>query len=176
MINCPNCGVSLPDGANACPYCKTVLQNVNNVYAHVPNTPHDTVLNGAQTTGYSQRAYDFTSPEVNENKQFYYQQKLMESINDASTARGLGIISIICAIFSALIVVCWICGALGIAKANSAMLFAEQTGNMQLYNEAAKAKSLNKTGLIISAVIIGAIVIGFALLTLGAAVFGVKVQ
>lgn len=169
MFNCNNCGASLPDGANACPYCGAVQANVNNVYTHIPNTPHDTVFSGAQNNE-PRQPYGMNPQSFDENERFYFQQKLAESINDASTAKGLGIVSIICAIFFSFVIVCWICGALGIAKANSAMRFAQQTGNMQLYNEAASAKSLNKIGLIISAVILGAVVIGFIFFT---TVFGI---
>lgn len=169
MFNCNTCGANLPDGANACPYCGAVQANANNLYNRIPNTPHDTVMSGATNTA-PRQPYGLNPQSFDENERFYFQQKLAESINDASTAKGLGIVSIFCAVIFSFVIVCWICGALGIAKANSAMRFAQQTGNMQLYNEAASAKQLNKVGLIISAVILGAVVIGVIFFT---TVFGI---
>ena len=152
MYNCKNCSAQLPDGANACPYCGAVQQSTNNLYAKIPNTPHDTVFEENKNVQ-PQHPYGMNPNSFDENQRFYFQQKLTESINDASTAKALGIVTIVCALIPTFIIISWICGAMGLAKANAALNFAQQTGNAQLYSEALAAKSRNKTGLIISAVV-----------------------
>ncbi len=174
MFNCINCGAGLPDGANVCPYCKAVQANSNNVYSHIPNTPHDKVISGDRNPAQPQQIYSFNPHSLDENQQFYFQQHLSESINDSSTAKGLGIVSIICAIIPVFIIVCWICGALGIAKANAAIRFSQQAGNPQIFSEAVSAKSLCKTGLIISAVVAGVALMGILVVSIFAGIYGMN--
>ncbi len=146
MFYCHTCGAELPDGANFCPSCGAV-QNANNVYGKIPNTPHDTAFSGYQPTG---PKTPYASPE---EQSFVYQQRHLEAMKDASNAKVFGIISIICAVISSFVILGWIFGAVGLAKANSAAAFAQQTNNFSLLAEANSAKTLNKAGLIISGVI-----------------------
>ena len=165
MFYCKKCNMSLPDGANVCPYCGEV-QNNRNTYEQIPNTPHNTSLSTSYYTGEMKPQYGTNPYSPDEGERFLFQQRLTESINDAATAKALGTVSVICGILASFFIVCWICGAIGIAKAKSAMDFAQRTGNSQLYDEAKRALKLNRTGLIISAAVIFVAVFGFLMFSM----------
>lgn len=160
MFYCHTCGAELPDGANFCPCCGAV-QNANNVYGKVPNTPHDTTFSAYQPTG---PKTPYASPE---EQSFVYQQKHIEALKDASYAKTFGIVSIVCSVISSFVLLAWIFGAVGLAKANSAAAFAQQTNNLSLLAEANSAKTLNKAGLIIAGIITGFGVLALILFWVG---------
>lgn len=158
MAYCTSCGAQLPEGAANCPICGSVIyEHVNQT--NTPPQPQYTQPQGEyyqppQEGNYYQPPYDtqqqnpYTAPQ----QQYGYNQvQNAQEAKNVSTAKTLGIIAIVFAFIRPL--VSWICGGIGISKANSAIAFAQQIGNAQMVSEAENAKKFNKIGIILSIVL-----------------------
>ena len=153
MAVCPKCGANLPDGVNFCNVCGASMtppqpqyqqqqQQYGEQQQPVYQQPQQQY--GEQQPQYQQPQYQQVPPQQ-------YQQFVNPAQKDTSTAKTLGIIAIIFAFISPL--VSWICGGIGISKANGAINVASQMGDMMTLQDAEQAKKLNKIGVIISIVI-----------------------
>ena len=165
MIICPTCGAQLQDGTAVCPTCGAQLAAYN-----APPQPQPQQTYYQPQPQYAPPQYQQAPPQQQYGAPdpWQVQYQTMDKMNDVSTAKTLGIVSIIGAfVFT---IVCWICGGIGLSKANEIIAFAKQTGNLQLLAEAESAKKLNKAGLIISFVFIGlGILAGILIAVIGAA-------
>ncbi len=74
-----------------------------------------------------------------------------DPMKEISTAKTLGIVAIVMAFIWPL--VSWICGGIGISKANSVITMARSMADPYLLSTAEEAKKLNKVGIIISLVL-----------------------
>lgn len=113
---CSKCGNEINDEAVICPNCGCPTQNYNK-----PQEPA-------------------VQPNYAPYYQPVYQQKPITEL--ISSARSLGIISIIVGLFIPL--VGWICGGIGISKANKIYAPPEFTDDVK------SAKTLNLIGLVLS--------------------------
>ena len=142
MSYCPQCGTYIPEGENVCPNCQTVIGAAPQPqYQQVPP---------------QQPQYQQVPPQQPQ----YQQMPMNNPVKDISTAKVLGIVAIVFGFFRPL--VSWICGGIGISKANKAIDYARSVGDMMLLQEAESAKKFNKIGVIIGIVVevlsIGALV------------------
>lgn len=150
MKNCNACGSGLPDDAKTCPFCGAEYID-NNVYQAPPQPQY-----GAAPPPQGAPAPNPYGAGYNNNPAFdvyYQQQQAMQNTSDASTAKTLGIVALVCA-FTGLGIVSFICGAIGISKAKAVLLYAQNIHNQLLISEATSAKKLCIGGIIAAAAII----------------------
>lgn len=164
MAFCTNCGKPIVEDAASCPHCGAVIYNhIQQPGSAQAGQYYQPPQEQAQPGAYYQPPQEQAQPGA------YYQPPQQPQINQMpyvdpqavqgaqlsqqlSSARTLGIVAIIAAFFSPLIA--WICGGIGSGKANKAILFANQTGNMPLLADAQKAKRLNTIGIVLGACIV----------------------
>ncbi|MCR5207338.1 MAG: zinc-ribbon domain-containing protein [Eubacterium sp.] len=148
MAKCIFCGADIPDGVALCPYCGRLQQP------------------GAQGVN-----YNYAPPQPTQYD-LYARQQERNAKKDLSTAKTLGIVSIVCAVICSFLIVGIVCGVIGLGKAKNAMAYAQQTADLIMYDEAKSARTLNRIGLIIATVIVvGAVVLGILATALGFAMF-----
>ncbi len=177
MIYCKKCGSEMPEGTRFCMNCGSeIVEQV--VPAYQPPQPEQPPYQQPAQPQYqpygTQPQPDATyqpygaqqpQPEVTyqpygaqqppyapqqANTQGFYQQPVeqAEAYNLAAKAKSNGIVAIVFAFFIPL--VSWICGGMGLSKANKALDYGNMTGDQQLIDDAKKAKTLATIGLIIS--------------------------
>ena len=137
---CKNCGNSVQDGTVTCPYCGSALEQSQPQYQQPTYQQPQYQQPAYQQPGYQQP----------------YQQPYQPVNPEVSTAKTLGIVAIVAAFFIPL--VSFICGGIGLSKANQALAF--NPGDF----EAANAKKLNKIGLILAGVLVGLAVLIYIVL------------
>ena len=135
---CKNCGSTIPDGSAVCPFCSSPQE---------PAAPQQPAQPEYQQPQYQQPA----QPDYQQNayQQPAYQQPVApapQGKSEASTAKTLGIVAIITA-FICTPLVAFICGGIGMSKANAVLAVNPADP------EAQSAKKLNMIGIIIAAVV-----------------------
>ena len=135
---CPNCGNTVADGYDVCPFCSSPLsaskqaEPQQNSYAQPQYPP--------QQNSYAQPQYQQQPPYA--QPQYPPQQPYQSTSADSSTAKTLGIVAIVAAFFVPLVSI--ICGAIGISKANAVLAYNPADA------DALSGKKLGKIGIIIS--------------------------
>ena len=147
MKTCPSCSGQNDDNAAVCRFCGANIgyppyQNQNQYYQQ-NNQQYNAYPNGYQST------YD---PRVSALK------------NDISTAKTLGIVSIVFIFFMQLVT--FVCSLLGISKANSAIEQAKLINDPYLLKEAEDAKKMNKIALIVTIIIWAVAIISCVLMAI----------
>ena len=149
MKICPNCKAQNDDVTNVCRYCGAALPVAPPPYQpqQQPYQPYQQ----AQTYQQPQPQPQYT--QYAGGYQNAYDPRSVNLRDDISTARTLGIVSIVFLFIFTLVTL--ICSIIGINKANEAIQQAEALGDQMLINEAKDAKKLNKIALIIFLVFAG---------------------
>lgn len=133
---CQQCGTQIPEGALSCPACGSAVSQAQYGQAGYNQAPPQ----------YGQPQYQQAPPQYGQvppqNPNMY---------RDLDTAKTLGVVSIVMAFFFPL--VCWICGGIGISKANGIINMAQMNNDAYLLEEAKSAKKTNKIGVIIGIVL-----------------------
>ena len=145
---CNNCGNFAPEGSAVCPYCSSPL-GAQNAQGAQPNYQQPT---------YQQPTYQQPTYQPPAYQPPAYQQPAYQPTNpEISTAKTLGIVSIITAILC-FTLASFICGGIGISKANS-VLALNPTDPLAL-----EAKKYNKIGLILAGVLTGLYIVVYIFL------------
>lgn len=191
MAFCNVCGTSVPENATNCPVCGSFMasqtpsqpQQAPSYTAppytappySAPQQPQPQPQPQAQSqpqqpvNPYSTQAGQFAGQNPYSPQGAYAQPApgmppvtATDPHKEASTAKTLGIVAIVTAFLWPL--VCWICGGIGISKANSAISMAQAYADPYLLSEAEEAKKLNKIGIIIGIVLTVISIIGIIVL------------
>ncbi|MBQ9228097.1 MAG: hypothetical protein IJ168_04615 [Eubacterium sp.] len=163
MAFCNICGSNVPDGAATCPICGSVMASQSPRPEAAPNGAPQPTPTAAPVNPYSQPSGQYGnqnpySPQGTYTQPTGYAQPVQPTpvaspYQDVSTAKTLGIVSIV--MIFVFLPACWICGGIGLSKANAAITLAQSYGDMMLLQQAQEAKKLNKIGLIIGLVLTG---------------------
>lgn len=188
MAFCNVCGTSVPDNATNCPVCGSFMatqaapqpapQPQAQPYVAPQPQPQAQPYTAPQpqpqpqpqqpVNPYSTQSGQYAGQNPYSPQGTYQQTSGMPPVmmadphKEVSTAKTLGIVAIVMAFFWPL--VSWICGGIGISKANNVVTMAQAYADPYLLSAAEEAKKLNKVGIIISIVLAALSIIGIILL------------
>lgn len=169
MVYCNICGTAVPENATNCPVCGSYM----NTQAAAPPQPQAQPQPQAnpysappqptpQVNPYSQQPGQYSNQNPYSPSGTYVVQPVTpvqpmpggpvptDPNKMASDAKTLGIVALVAAFFLPL--AAWICGGIGMSKANQCILMAQAGADPYLLNTAESAKKLCLAGIIVGVV------------------------